>query len=76
MYPIYDIQGINQIEESKEGKHVIILFIVKPSDSNANEILDKINYFHHRSNRYCSIYLMGYSMGFADKYKDAIRILE
>ncbi len=74
MYPIYDIQGINQIEESKEGKHVIILIIVKPSDKNANEILDKINYFHHRSDQYCSIYLIGYSIGSTDKYNDTIRI--
>lgn len=74
MFAIHNVKGINKIESSIEGKHVIIFLLVKPSDDNAEDILSKINYFHHKSDRYCSMYLIGYSDGDMKEYADVIRV--
>ena len=71
MYPIYNIQGIENEEKKIEEKHVVMLLIVKPQDRNANEIISRINYWHWLSGRYCNIYLTGYSKSFLGKYPDA-----
>lgn len=68
MYPIYNIQGIENEEKKIEEKHVVMLLIVKPQDRNANEIISRINYWHWLSGRYCNIYLTGYSKSFLGKY--------
>ena len=52
MYPIYNIQGIENEEKKIEEKHVVMLLIVKPQDRNANEIISRINYWHWLSGRY------------------------
>lgn len=70
MYPIYDLKGIDQIESSIEEKHVIILLMVKPSDNNAASILNLLNYWHQKADKYCSIYIMGYSQNFMKCYSD------
>lgn len=74
MYPINNIQGIYNQESELEGNHVIILFLVKPSDTGADDYIKKFNYLHYRSKRYCSIYLLGYSQDFQGKYIDAISV--
>ena len=61
MYPINNILGIEEQERQIDGSHAVILLFVKPSDPNADEIISNINYLHHRSKGYCSIYLVGYS---------------
>lgn len=75
MYPIYDLEGINQIESEIDDKHVILLLFVKPSDENGEDMLRKLNYWHFKSDNYCSIYLMGYSRNFRKQYLD-IRYVE
>lgn len=71
MYPIYDIKGIEEIEKEIEEQHVVIFLIVKPHDKNADEFIDKLNYWHQLSERYCSIYMLGYSESFLGAYSDA-----
>ena len=74
MFPIHDIQGIEQLEKELEGNHVIILLLVKPQDTNADEIIKNFNYLHVLSGKYCSIYPVGYSEGFCDRYPDAVEV--
>lgn len=71
MYPVNNIDGIQEQESKLEGSHAIILLFVKPSDDNADSIIKKFNYLHYRSKQYCSIYLVGYSQYFYEKYTDA-----
>ena len=71
MYPVNNIDGIKMQEEELEGSHAIILLFVKPSDDNADSIIKKFNYLHYKSKEYCSIYLIGYSQYFYEKYTDA-----
>ena len=70
MFPVNNIQGIELQEKQIEGQHVVVLLFVKPSDNDAKAILNKLNYWHHLSARYCSIYMVGYSNGFCGQYAD------
>lgn len=70
MYPIYDIETIENIESRIEEQHVIIFLMLKPQDKNANEFINNINYWHKLSKRFCSIYMLGYSESFGNKYDD------
>lgn len=70
MYPINNILGIEEQERQIDGSHAVILLFVKPSDPNANEIISNINYLHHRSKGYCSIYLIGYAREMYNVYPD------
>ena len=70
MYPTNNIEGIKEQEEQLEGSHAIIFLFVKPSDENAENIIKKFNYLHHKSKKYCSIYLIGYSSYEACQYDD------
>ena len=74
MYPINNIAGIEKQEKLLEGNHVIVLLLVKPSDSGAEEYIKKINYLHYRSKKYCSIYWLGYSPNFGCNYSDVTEI--
>jgi len=70
MYPINNIRGIEEQEIQIEGSHAIILLFVKPSDPNAHDIIGNINYLHHKSKGYCSIYLIGYARDMYGTYPD------
>ena len=74
MYPVNNIGGIKEQESQLDGSHAIILLFVKPSDDNADSIIKKFNYLHYRSKQYCSIYLVGYSQYFCEKYTDAQKV--
>lgn len=72
MYPIYNIEGIEKIERDTKEKHVVIFLLIKPHDKNAAEFISRFNYWHQLSDRYCSIYLLGYSQDFFGKYNDYV----
>ncbi len=74
MYPMNNLQEIYNQESQIEGNHVVVLLLVKPSDSGADEYIKKFNYLHYRSKRYCSIYLLGYSQDFGGKYTDVLSV--
>ena len=74
MEPIYSIDGIEQKESRLDYQHIIILLIIKPSDKNADEFISKLNYWHHLSDKYCSIYMIGYAKHFEKEYSDIVRI--
>lgn len=75
MYPTNNISGIMEQESNLEGNHVIILLFVKPSDVNADSIIRQFNYLHYKSKKYCSIYLIGYSLGFSYRYSDIEKVI-
>lgn len=74
MYPINSISGIEEQEQLLHGNHVIVLLFVKPSDCDAEHYLKNINYWHHLPGNYCSIYMVGYSRDFMQKYPDIITV--
>ena len=56
MYPINNVSGIIQQEQDFDGMHIIVLFLIKPSDCDVEFFYQKINYFHYRADKYCSLY--------------------
>ena len=72
MKPVSKLNSIIESERKIEGDHVVALLLVKPSDSNANEYIEKFNYYHYLSDKYVSIYLIGYSNDFCGEYPDAV----
>ncbi len=70
MYPVNNYNGILEQEQLLEGDHVIVLLFVKPSDENAEHYIKNFNYLHYRSKNYCSIYLVGYSVDFNNRFDD------
>lgn len=74
MEPIHSLEEIERIEKTIEEQHVIILLLLQPSDSTAGEYIRRFNYWKYLSGKYCSIYLMGYSKDFREKYSDVVCI--
>lgn len=69
MFAINTYEEIEQRQRENEDKQIVILLFVRPSAPGAKEILDEFDYIHHNSEKYCSIYAVGYSNDFA-KAKD------
>lgn len=61
MFPVTNYNGILEQEKQSLHKQIVIMLLVKPSDDGADLIINKFNYLHHKSRRYCSIYAVGYS---------------
>ena len=70
MYPASSLVEIKEHENCLEGKHVIILFLLKPSDEGATSYYKSLNYYHYLASGYCSIYLLGYSPTLDNSYDD------
>lgn len=61
MFAVTTYEEIEQKEKLLNEKHIIILLLVRPSLSGADNIIADFNYLHHNSEKYCSIYAVGYS---------------
>lgn len=75
MFPVFNLEGIKEQESMLEENHVIILFLVKPSDKGADDYFKQFNYYHYRSGKYCSIYVLGCSQNFNGKYLDVVSVV-
>lgn len=69
MFAINTYEEIEQRQRENGDKQIVILLFVRPSAPGAKEILDEFDYIHYNSEKYCSIYAVGYSNDFA-KEKD------
>lgn len=76
MYPINNINDIEEHEKQYSEQHGIILIFVKPSDKIANEIIDNFNYMHKKSKGYCNIYVIGYSEHGNNNQYDDVKTIE
>ena len=61
MFAVNTYDQIVKRETELNEKHIIVLMFVKPSTKDADDIINEFNYIHHNSDRYCSIYAVGYS---------------
>lgn len=75
MFPVSDLAGIEHQETANERRKAVVLLLVKPSDDNAKQLIEKFNYYHFKSREYCSIYAAGYGTAeFREAYSDAHEI--
>jgi hypothetical protein len=61
MFAVNTYQEIIKTEQRLLEKHIVVFLFVRPSLPGAREILEEFNYLHHNSQRYCSIYAVGYT---------------
>lgn len=61
MFAVNTYQEIVKTEQRLLEKHIVVLLFVRPSLPGAREIIEEFNYLHHNSQRYCSIYAVGYT---------------
>lgn len=74
MFPIHDLNGIDDNERGRRGRRAIMLLFVKPTDEHADALVDNFNYYHFASGSHCSIYAAGYSSDSMEAYRDARKI--
>ncbi len=61
MFAVNTYEEIEKIERAINEMHIVILLFVRPSLRGAQEIIDEFNYIHHNSEKFCSIYSVGYT---------------
>ncbi len=64
MFAVNTYQHVEEIERSFEDRHIVVLLFVRPSLPDASNIINEFDYIHYNSERYCSIYAVGYSNDF------------
>lgn len=60
MFAVNTYEEIEKKERELNERHIVVLLFVRPSLPGAKEIIDEFNYLHYNSQRYCSIYAVGY----------------
>lgn len=73
MFAVNTYEEIEKIERELGDRHIVILLFVRPSLQSAKEIIDEFDYIHHNSEKYCSIYAVGYTNDSAMAGKDGYR---
>ena len=61
MFAVNTYEEIEKREKELNEKHIVILLFVRPSLPNANDIINEFDYIHYNSDKYCSIYAVGYT---------------
>lgn len=61
MFAVNTYEEIEKNERRLNEKHIIVLLFVRPSLTGAKEIIDEFDYIHYNSDRYCSVYAVGYT---------------
>lgn len=78
MFAINTYEEIEQRQRENGDKQIVILLFVRPTAPGAKEIIEEFDYIHYNSERYCSIYAVGYSNDFSkatdQSYKRATQI--
>lgn len=69
MFAVNTYEEIINREQKTEDKHIVVLLFVKPSLPGASDIINEFGYIHHNSDKYCSIYAVGYTDDFDAKNK-------
>ena len=62
MFAASTYEEIENIERQVENNEIVVFLFARPTDS---EILKEFEYIHYNSEKYCSIYAIGYTDDFA-----------
>ena len=67
MFAASTYEEIVAIEQKVENQEVVVFLFVKPNDQTALDIIKEFEYIHYNSDKYCSIYAIGYTDDFSKK---------
>lgn len=80
MFTASTYEEIIAIERQVENQEIVVFLFVKPNDQAALDIIKEFEYIHYNSDKYCSIYAIGYTDDFAKQndshYKKVDYILD
>ncbi len=65
MFAVNTYEEIERRQRENEDRQIVVLLFVRPTAPGAKEIIEEFDYIHHNSERYCSIYAVGYSDDFS-----------
>ncbi len=65
MFAASTYEEIEKIEAQVENMEIVVLLFVKPTSSDALDIIKEFEYIHFNSAKYCSIYAIGYTDDFS-----------
>lgn len=65
MFAVHTYEEIERRQRENADKQIVILLFVRPTTSGAKEIIEEFDYIHYNSERYCSVYAVGYSNDFS-----------
>lgn len=69
MFAVSTYEEIVECERQTENMEIVVFLFVKPTNQDATNIIHEFEYIHYNSNKYCSIYAIGYSND-PKKYSD------
>ena len=61
MFAASTYEEIVQREQEIENMEIVVFLFVKPTNQDAIDIIHEFEYIHYNSDKYCSIYAIGYS---------------
>ena len=61
MFAASTYEEIECIERQVENMEIVVFLFVRPTTSDALEIIKEFEYIHYNSGKYCSVYAIGYS---------------
>ena len=64
MFAVNTYEEIERKQREIPDRQIIILLFVRPTAPGAKEIIKEFDYIHYNSERYCSIYAVGYTNDF------------
>lgn len=67
MFAASTYEEIIDIERQVENQEIVVFLFVKPNDQTALDIIKEFEYIHYNSDKYCSIYAIGYTDNFTKK---------
>lgn len=73
MFAVGTYEEIELIERQVENMEIVVFLFVKPTNSDAINIINEFEYIHYNSEKYCSIYAIGYSNDNEKKKDDSYR---
>ncbi len=70
MFAVGTYEEIEAVEQCVENEEIVVFLFVKPTNPEALHIIKEFEYIHYNSEKYCSVYAIGYSNDF-EKAQDA-----
>lgn len=64
MFAASTYEEIIEIERTIENLEIVVFLFVRPTSQNAMDIIKEFEYIHYNSEKYCSIYAIGYTDDF------------
>lgn len=64
MFAVGTYEEITAQEKQIENKEIVVFLLVKPTNQAALDIIREFEYIHYNSDKYCSVYAIGYRNDF------------